>query len=89
LEVAPDKSVAGMSLRHGSHNNDGCNATTQDQEQANVLQLWDQSIEEDDECRAEPQDEDESNIRVPWLNDEARMIYGVHLRQDVCWDGDN
>lgn len=78
-----------MLLWHGGHDNDSNQASDDDEEQTNMLQWNEESVAEDDESGARPEDEDEGDIGMPRLIGVVRVEDGIHLNDDVGWDGDD
>ena len=87
--TAPDRRAAGVLLGHSGHDDDGDEAAANDEEKANVIKDWKDSVGEDDDGGGQPGDEYEGNVYVPWLDDEIRVEDGVHLDGDIGRDGDN
>lgn len=56
------------------------------QEQPDILELGDQSIEEDAECDTHERQEDESDVCVPWLHDEVLVENDIHLYGYIGFD---
>lgn len=67
VKVFPDERVAGMFVRHCRYHDNCDNPSNDDHEQAELLQDWKVSVEEDRCSDAQPGNADKRDEIVPWL----------------------
>jgi len=85
----PHKAIRLMLRRHSSHHDNGNQAAHQNQEQPQILQVWQDAIGEDDDRDAQPQDQQVRNVDVPRLDYEVRVVDGIQRHRDVGDDLDD
>lgn len=78
-EVTPHGRVGSMHLWHRCNYDDGHDATTDNENQSDLIQEWQYPVPENDKRAAGPCYDDESDVDVPRLDDQVGVEYGVHL----------
>lgn len=72
-----------MLRRHRGKDDDGGNASKDNQEQPQVLRVWRKPVGEENQQRAEEEDNEVCDINVPCFGGVCGIVYGVELYSSV------
>lgn len=87
--LRPHEAIGRMLWGHCSHHNNRNQTSHENQEKAQILQVWDDPITENDGKDTKPQDQEVSDVDVPWLNHEIGVVDRVKGYSDVGSDLDD
>lgn len=85
-KVGPDEAGRSVRGRHRREDDDGDDASDRDHEEAEVLQMGQDAVEEDGDGDAYHRDANQPDEDVPRLDDIVRMVQKVHLHAEFRHD---